>query len=82
MVLKRNLDFQWMICLNHIVRIICHLMISHYNWIEDASVQNDIAVAKKAVQEALKPGQHPGGSKEDNIGKKSCFVYLDVIRYH
>ena len=44
-------------------------MIGHFYWVEDASVKGKIAEAKKKAQEVLKPGQVPGGSKEDNEGE-------------
>ena len=61
--------FQWMKCVDHKVKVIEHLMIGHHTWVEDATVKADIANAKKVVQEVLKPGQVPGGSKKDNQGK-------------
>ena len=57
-----------MCVLNHKVKIIEHLMIQHLNWIEDATVKDEIKAAKERVQQALKPAQCPGGSKEDNLG--------------
>ena len=57
-----------MVVINHKIRIIIHLVLEHYNWIEDASIKDKIKSVKEVVQRALKPNQHPGGSKEDNIG--------------
>ena len=45
-------------------------MCRHFNWIEDASVKDEIAAAKRTVQHVLKPAKIPGGSKEDNTGKE------------
>ena len=58
-----------MCLLNHKVKIVEHLMIFHHNWIEDATVKGDIKLAKEKVQKVLKPGQVPGGSKDENFGK-------------
>ena len=70
--LRDSLSFtvthKWMKCADHKMKIIHHLMIEHHSWVEDASVKAAIAGAKKAAQEVLKPGQAPGGSKEDNQG--------------
>ena len=60
--------------MNHKVKIVEHLIIGHYNWVQDASVKKEIRLAKEMIQEKLKPSQHPGGSKEDNIGK-FCISY-------
>ena len=57
-----------MVIINHKIKIIIHLILEHYNWIEDASIKDKIKSVKEIVQRALKPNQHPGGSKEDNIG--------------
>ena len=57
-----------MVVINHKIKIIIHLVLEHYNWIEDASIKDKIKSVKEVVQRALKPNQHPGGSKEDNIG--------------
>ena len=59
-----------MCVLNHKAKIVEHLMIQHLSWIEDATVKDEIKSAKEKVQQALKPGQCPGGSKEDNLGKE------------
>ena len=55
-------------CLDHKVKILIHVMVKHHNWIEDASVKAELAAAKAIVQQALKPGQVPGGSQEENEG--------------
>merc|ERR1719186_1269433 len=57
-----------MICFNHKIKIITHLHIDHLAWIEDKDVKDDIKEAREKIKTDLKPGQHPGGSKEDNIG--------------
>ena len=59
-----------MILIDHKMRIVYHLMCRHFNWIEDASVKDEIAAAKRTVQHVLKPAKIPGGSKEDNTGKE------------
>ena len=59
-----------MCVLNHKVKIIIHLIIDHENWIEDASVKSQVKEAKEKIQRALKPNQHPGGDRNENIGKK------------
>ena len=61
--------FQWAICFNHKAKIMTHLMVGHFNWIEDMTVTAVLAGAKRDIQQALKPSQVPGGSKEDNIGR-------------
>ena len=60
---------QWVKCLDHKVKIINHLQVDHLNWIEDSTVKEVIAAAKREVQQALKPGHAPGGSDEDNRGQ-------------
>ena len=65
--------FQWMKCLDHKVKVICHLMVGHHSWVEIAAVKGSLADAKREVQEALKPGRVPGGSKEDNEGVAYAF---------
>ena len=55
-------------CLDHKVKVLTHLQIGHLNWIEDSTVKADLAEAKRVIQEALKPGQVPEGSEEDNQG--------------
>jgi hypothetical protein len=63
-------------CVDHKMRVIYHLMAGHHHWVEDSSVQADIANAKKIAQQVLKPGQNPGGSKEDNEGRLMiCYVF-------
>ena len=42
--------FQWMKCVDHKVKVIEHLMVGHFNWVEDATVKAAIAGAKKVVQ--------------------------------
>ena len=54
--------------INHRIRIILHLRAGHFNWVEDMSVVGLIKKEKAVVQQALKPGQVPGGSDEENIG--------------
>ena len=58
-----------MAAINHDVKIATHVMVDHLNWIEDASIKSVIKLAKESIQRALKPGQVPGGSTEENIGK-------------
>ena len=56
--------------LNHKVKIVELLMVGHHNWVVDKDTkENEVKEAKELVKEVLKPGRHPGGSKEDNIGK-------------
>ena len=43
-------------------------MVGHENWVELKEVQAAIKGAKAKIQEALKPGKVPGGSKEENAG--------------
>lgn len=43
-------------------------MVEHYEWVEYKEVADEIKMAKEEIKTALKPGQHPGGSKEENIG--------------
>ena len=62
------LIFQWMHSIHHIVKIITQLMEGHENWIEVSDVQEALKRAKAKVQEALKPGKFPGGTREDNLG--------------
>ena len=57
-----------MSAINHKVKIILHLRIGHYNWIEDMQVKPKIKMEKEVLQKALKPGQVPGGSSAENIG--------------
>ena len=59
-----------MIILDHKVKIITHLMTEHHNWIEDSTVKDQMKAAKEVVQQALKPNQVPGGSREQNQGCK------------
>ena len=44
-------------------------MIDHLNWIEDATVKDEIKTARELVQTVLMPGRVPGGSVGENIGK-------------
>ena len=60
--------FQWMCCFNQKVKIVTHLMVEHYDWVEYSEVAGEIKEAKEEIKQALKPGQHPGGSVEENIG--------------
>ena len=53
---------------HHIVKILTHIMEGYENWVEVKDVQADLKLAKSQVQEVLKPGKIPGGSKEDNMG--------------
>ena len=53
---------------HHMVKIIIHLMEGYEHWVEVKDAQAALKLAKSRVQEALKPGKFPGGSKEDNIG--------------
>ena len=54
--------------INHKIKMIIHLDKNHLNWIEDASVKDEMKSGKVTVQRVLMPNQCPGGSKEDNIG--------------
>ena len=63
-----TITHKWMILIDHKMKILYHLMIGHFNWIEDASVKAEIAAAKKVVQDVLKPAKVHGGSAEENIG--------------
>ena len=62
-------------CLDHSVKVICHLRVGHHSWVEDPSVKKILAVAKTDVQNALLPGRNPEGSKEDNTGTKYLLQY-------
>ena len=57
-----------MSAINHKVRITQHLMVGHFNWVEDATVKLAIKQAKEVLQKALKPRQVVGGSDKENIG--------------
>jgi hypothetical protein len=59
-----------MIILDHKVKVITHLMTNHMNWIEDATVKDQMKAAKEVVQQALKPNQVPGGTRGQNQGCK------------
>ena len=50
------------------MKIITHVMEGYEHWVEVKDVQAALKLAKSRVQEALKPGKIPGGSKEDNVG--------------
>ena len=65
-----------MSAINHKVRITEHLMVGHFNWVEDATVKLAIKQAKEVLQKALKPGQVVGGSDKENIGV--AYGYLDA----
>ena len=69
------ISVQWMKVVDHDMKLIFHLMIGHFYWVEDASVKGKIAEAKQKAQEVLKPGQVPGGSKEDNEGEWYSCIY-------
>ena len=58
--------------MEHKVKIITHLRAGHLEWVEERFVKPVIAIAKHDVQKALKPGQAPGGSAEDNEGNGCC----------
>ena len=60
--------FQFIHAILHKVKIITHLMIGHMNWVEVKDVQPAIKKAKEKVQEALKPGKVPGGTRNQNVG--------------
>ena len=60
--------FQFIHAILHKVKIITHLMIGHMNWVEIKDVQPAIKKAKEKVQEALKPGKVPGGTRNQNVG--------------
>ena len=49
-----------MCAVNHKIRIIIHLIIEHHNWIEDASIKDEVKKAKETVQRVLKPGGGDG----------------------
>ena len=81
---------------HHIVKILTHIMEGYENWVEVKAVQDSLKLAKSQIQEVLKPGKFPGGSKEDNIGvayefpdaKVGCvwacvclYVYVSVSVY-
>jgi hypothetical protein len=55
--------------MNHKVKILLHLMTGQYIWWEYKENQQDLLEAKKIVQKILKPGQVPGGTPDENIGK-------------
>jgi hypothetical protein len=61
--------------LNHKVKILLHLMTEQYNWWEYKENQPDLSEAKKIVQKTLKPGQVPGGTPDENIGKHFTYLY-------
>ena len=52
----------------HIIKIITHLMEGYETWVELKEVKPALKIGKLKVQEALKPGKVPGGAKEDNVG--------------
>ena len=58
-----------MAAINHDVKIATHIIVAHFNWIEDATIKAVIKQAKESIQQALKPGHVPGGSADENIGK-------------
>lgn len=65
--------------LEHKVKILIHLMISHYDWNQYKNVLPSVKEAKRKVQGALKPGG--GGPNSTNIGKLNhCMKHSDVIR--
>ena len=70
---------KWTHVIHHIVKVITHLMVNCLNWTETKDVQVAIKFAKSRVQEALKPGKFPGGSKEDNVGV--AYEYPDAKGY-
>ena len=72
---------QWVHALHHIVKIITHLMVEWENWIEIEGVKATLKEAKAKVQEALKPGKFPGGSKDDNMGVAYEFPDAKVIYF-
>ena len=53
---------------HHFMKILTHIMEGYENWVEVKDVQAALKLAKSQVQEVLKPGKIPGGSKEENIG--------------
>ena len=59
---------QFIHAIHHKVKIITHLMVGHENWVELKEVQPALKAAKAKIQEALKPGKFPGGSRADNVG--------------
>ena len=68
-----------MSAVNHKVRIINHIMVGHFNWVEDATIKPSIKKAKEVLQKALKPGQVVGGSKKENIGQAYGYPDAKVI---
>ena len=83
LTLRETLSFtvthKWMHVLHHIVKVITHLQVGYFNWVEVKDIQVSIKLAKSMVQEALKPGKFPGGSKEDNLGV--AYEYPDAKGY-
>ena len=69
--------------IDHKMKIVFHLMVGHFNWIQDASVKEEIAAAKRTVQHVLKPAKIPGGTKEDNIGKdlKYQLIFHEIGKF-
>ena len=59
---------QWMAAINHKIKITQHIMVGHFNWVEDATVKLRIKQAKEVVQKALKPGQVIGWTDDENVG--------------
>ena len=55
--------------MNHKVKVVEHLIVGLFKWVEDATVKAEIKMAKERIQVALKPSQAPGGSLDQNIGK-------------
>ena len=47
-----------------------HLKLNHHQWIEDKETKILLKDVKEQVQTLLKPGQNPGGSMDDNVGRE------------
>lgn len=53
-----------------------HLKLNHHQWIEDKETKILLKDVKEQVQTLLKPGQNPGGSMDDNVGRKLIFFFF------
>ena len=53
--------------LDHKIKILLHLMIEHEDWNQYKHVVEQLKLAKRKVQEVLKPGG--GGPTSTNIGE-------------
>ena len=68
-----------MCAVNHKIRIIIHLIIEHHNWIEDASIKDEVKKAKETVQRVLKPGG--GDGTASRIGVASLLMDFQMLRF-